>query len=84
MTPPSMRFSPLPLRCDGLRSLRPRFPVGILGHVRTITVMGDTDEILWVLADNTPAMVGKTELKEALRLAGQAQTAVWVKPYQPA
>ena len=45
---------------------------------------GGTDEILWVLADNTPAMVGKTELKEALRLAGQAQTAVWVKPYQPA
>lgn len=51
---------------------------------RAITGMEDTDEILWVLADNTPAMVGKTELKEALRLAGQAQTAVWVKPYQPA
>ena len=48
---------------------------------RTITGMEDTDEILWVLADNTPAMVGKAELKEALRLAGQAQTDVWVKPY---
>lgn len=48
---------------------------------RTITGMEDTDEILWVLADNTPAMVSKAELKEALRLAGQAQTAMWVKPY---
>ena len=48
---------------------------------RAITGMEDTDEILWVLADNTPVMVGKAELKEALRLAGQAQTAVWVKPY---
>lgn len=48
---------------------------------RTITGMEDTDEILWVLADNTPAMVGKAELKEALRLASQAQTDVWVKPY---
>lgn len=48
---------------------------------RAITGMEDTDEILWVLADNTPAMVGKTELKEALRLSGQAQTELWVKPY---
>lgn len=48
---------------------------------RAIAGMEDTDEILWVLADNTPAMVGKTELKEALRLSGQAQTELWVKPY---
>jgi len=48
---------------------------------RVITGMEDTDEILWVLADNTPAMVSRAELKEALRLAGQAQAAVWVKPY---
>lgn len=51
---------------------------------RAITGMEDTDETLWVLADNTPVMVGKAELKEALRLAGQAQTELWVKPYQPA
>lgn len=49
---------------------------------RAITGMEDTDEILWVLADNTPAMVGKSELKEALRLSSQAQTELWVRPYQ--
>lgn len=48
---------------------------------RAITGMEDTDEILWVLADNTPARVSKAELKEALRLAGQAQTELWIKPY---
>ena len=48
---------------------------------RAITGMEDTDEILWVLADNTPVTVSKAELKEALRLASQAQTTMWVKPY---
>lgn len=48
---------------------------------RAITGMEDADEILWVLADNTPARVSKAELKEALRLAGQAQTELWIKPY---
>lgn len=51
---------------------------------RAITGMEDTDETLWVLADNTPVMVGKAELKEALRLSGQAQTELWVRPYKPA
>ena len=32
----------------------------------------------WVLADNTAALVSSTELREALVLAGQAQTDLWV------
>ena len=32
----------------------------------------------WVLADNTAVQVTSTELIEALTLAGQAQTALWV------
>jgi len=33
---------------------------------------------LWVLSDNTPAQVTRDELKEALLLAGQAQSDLWV------
>ena len=32
----------------------------------------------WVLADNTVVQVDATEMREALKLAGLAQTAVWV------
>lgn len=49
---------------------------------RAAVAMEDTDQTLWVLADNTPTMVTKAELHEALRLAGEAQTAIWVAPYQ--
>lgn len=49
---------------------------------RAAVAMEDTDQTLWVLADNTPTMVTKAELCEALRLAGEAQTAIWVAPYQ--
>jgi len=48
---------------------------------RSIVAMNDTETILWVLADNTPTQCTKAELMEALRLAGQAQTEVWV--YNP-
>lgn len=46
---------------------------------RAIVAMTDTETILWVLADNTPVQVTKAELTEALRLAGEAQTQVWVQ-----
>lgn len=49
---------------------------------RAVVAMSDTDETLWVLADNTPAIVTRAELQTALRLAGEAQTAIWVRPYQ--
>lgn len=49
---------------------------------RAVATMEDTETILWVLADNTPATVTRAELREALRLAGEAQTEIWVRPYQ--
>lgn len=47
---------------------------------RAIIVMTDTETVLWILADNTPAQVTKAELTEALRLAVEAQTQAWVQP----
>ena len=40
------------------------------------SIAGETTS--WILADNTVATVTHEELKEALRLAGQAQTAIWI------
>lgn len=48
---------------------------------RAITALDPGETTLWVLADNTPATVTRDELREALRLAGEAQTAIWVRPY---
>lgn len=48
---------------------------------RAVTSMDDTDSIPWVLSDNTITTVTKAELREALRLAGAAMAAEWVKPY---
>ena len=49
---------------------------------RGISVMSDTDTMIWVLADNTLAQVNKAELVEALKLAGQEMAQIWVRPYQ--
>lgn len=46
---------------------------------RAISVMSDTDTNIWVLTDNTSIQVTKSDLIEALRLAGQAQSALWVQ-----
>lgn len=48
---------------------------------RSLAVMDDGESLPWVLADNTLATVTKVELREALRLAGAAMAAEWVKPY---
>lgn len=48
---------------------------------RAVAVMDDTDELPWVLADNSVITVSKAEIREALRLAGLATAAEWVKPY---
>lgn len=48
---------------------------------RAITALSPAETITWVLSDNTPTLVSREELQEALRLAGAAQTAIWVKPY---
>ena len=44
---------------------------------RAILSMGDTEVVVWVLADNTAVEVAKAELIEALKLAGLAQMALW-------
>lgn len=43
-----------------------------------IVPMSDTDVCTWVLADNTAVQVTKEQLLEALRLAGEEQTRLWV------
>lgn len=49
---------------------------------RAITSLsGTTETVVWVLANNTAVEVNKTVLKKALRLAGQAQTDIWLMPY---
>lgn len=48
---------------------------------RAVTAMSDTDTITWVLADNTASTVSREELREALRLAGEAMSSIWVRPY---
>jgi len=47
---------------------------------RAISSMEDADSVVWVLADNSVIQATKAELKEALRLAGSAQAAIWVLP----
>lgn len=49
---------------------------------RAINALEPGETTLWILADNTvdPA-VTREELREALRKAGEAQTAVWAAPY---
>lgn len=39
---------------------------------------------VWVLADNTVAQVSIAQLAQALKLAGEAQTALWTVPYSEA
>ena len=43
-----------------------------------------TEKRTWVLADNSVAEVTIAQLAEALRLAGDAQTALWTVPYATA
>lgn len=48
---------------------------------RVINIMGDSDTIPWVLADNRVSEVSRDELIEAMRLAGLEQARLWVIPY---
>ena len=49
--------------------------------VRAAYALNDGETVQWVLADNTIAQVTKEQLRQALRLAGEAQTAIWANPY---
>lgn len=46
---------------------------------RAIVGLGEGELLGWVLADNTQVQVGSVELKEALKLAGAAQSELWVQ-----
>ena len=48
---------------------------------RSCVALNDEETVQWVLADNTIAQVTKEQLRQALRLAGEAQTAIWANPY---
>ena len=48
---------------------------------RSIIALDLGEKVQWVLADNTIKMVSRAQLREALRKAGTAQTAIWSKPY---
>lgn len=45
---------------------------------RAIVASEPLEETVWVLADNTPAIVTREELQEALKFAGAKQTSLWV------
>jgi len=52
-----------------------------VSQIKVTTTSGKTfngDKTSWILADNTVKTVTHEELKEALHLAGQAQTALWI------
>ena len=49
---------------------------------RSCVALNEGETVQWVLADNTIAQVTKEQLRQALRLAGEAQTAIWANPYQ--
>ena len=46
---------------------------------RAISVMSSTDTTTWILANNNPISATKAELKEALKLAGEEQTFIWIQ-----
>jgi len=48
---------------------------------RAIAMLNEGETIAWVLADNTIATVTRDELKEALRLSGEAMAQLWIQPY---
>lgn len=48
------------------------------GTEQIYRVVGGAYETIWILADNSPAFIGKGEIQEALALAGAAQAAIWV------
>lgn len=48
---------------------------------RSIVALNDGETVQWVLANNTIVNVSKEQLRQALRLSGEAQTAIWANPY---
>lgn len=54
----------------------------VVAGAQALGVDLETTTQIWVLADNTIAQPTVAELAQALKLAGEAQTALWTKPYE--
>ena len=54
----------------------------VVAGAQALGVDLETTTQIWVLADNTVAQPTVAELAQALKLAGEAQTALWTKPYE--
>lgn len=65
---------------DGDETAQERMARTVTAATATGASMDDTT--VWVLHDNTVAQVTVHQLATALRMAGEAQTALWTKPYQ--
>lgn len=53
----------------------------VVAGAQALGIDSSTTQV-WVLADNTIAQPTVAELAQALKLAGEAQTALWTKPYE--
>ena len=51
---------------------------------RAVMVLADGETMPWVLYDDTIAQVTRAQLQQALKLACEAQAALWTVPYQEA
>lgn len=65
---------------DGDEKAQERMARTVTAATATGASMDDTT--VWVLHDNTVAQVTVRQLATALRMAGEAQTALWTVPYQ--
>ena len=54
----------------------------VVAGAQALGVDLNTTTQIWVLADNTVATPTVAQLAHALKLAGEAQTALWTKPYE--
>ena len=54
----------------------------VVAGAQALGVDMNTTTQIWVLADNTVATPTVAQLAQALKLAGEAQTALWTVPYQ--
>ena len=54
----------------------------VVSGAQALGVDMNTTTQIWVLADNTVATPTVAQLAQALKLAGEAQTALWTKPYE--
>ena len=54
----------------------------VVAGAQALGVDLNTTTQIWVLADNTVAQPTVAQLAQALKLAGEAQTALWTKPYE--